>query len=437
MPALLVLFTVQYPYGFAESFVEAELRELAAIFPKIMVQPVEGDAVVRRVPDNVVVAPPLKSGSHLHFYLSYLADGPAWSFFRREVLRQVRVAGLRWAVIRKTWMWACMRRALEESTAVALALEAPASTVAYSYWGGVPALAIPKLSRRGVPCAVRYHAGDLFLDFAGEKQGLPWNEEVAEASALSLCISEHARDYLLHVLGAFVGERVLVSRLGSPDHGRGPVPQSDDVLTIVSCSFITPRKRVPLMAALLQEISKQRRVMWHHLGGGDDRELGPVLDRTDYPQFDYKLWGTVPHETIISFFATNPVHLFVHLSTDEGIPVSIMEAISFDIPVVATDVGAVSEIVITGRSGLLVSLADSADVERLAQRILDALRPDGEIGRSRPREVWAERFDAKRNHAELAKALRALVPGDSSNATTSSARSLYKLRSGVAGAADR
>ncbi|MBL3200697.1 glycosyltransferase, partial [Klebsiella pneumoniae] len=76
-------------------------------------------------------------------------------------------------------------------------------------------------------------------------------------------------------------------------------------------------------------------------------ELSRVLNRADYPQFGYKLWGTVPHETIISFFAANPVHLFLNLSTMEGIPVSIMEAISFGIPVVATDVGAVSEIVIT------------------------------------------------------------------------------------------
>jgi colanic acid/amylovoran biosynthesis glycosyltransferase len=412
MSRLLVIFTVQYPFGFFESFVEAEINELAAIFPKIVIQPVEGDAVIRRVPHNVIVAPPLKSNGPWKFYLGYATDRKVWVYFGQELPRQVRVAGLRWPVIRKTWMWASMRRALEESTGSKLALRTPEATVAYSYWGGVPALAIPKLSSRGVPCAVRYHSGDLFLDLPGLERCIPWREEVAKASSLSLFISERGRAYFVQTMGPLLDQTppVVVSRLGSPDHGLGPTPQSGDALTIVSCSFIYSIKRVHLIAELLHEISKQRRVVWHHFGGGDYPALTQVLDRTNHVQFERKFWGTVPHKTIISFLKTNPVHLFVNLSTHEGIPVSIMEAISFGIPVVATDVGAVSEIVITGRSGLLVSLAESEDVKHLAERILAALDPDGAIGRSRPREVWAERYDAARNHAQLAKILLELLP---------------------------
>ena len=40
-----------------------------------------------------------------------------------------------------------------------------------------------------------------------------------------------------------------------------------------------------------------------------------------------------------------PVDLFLTVSANEGIPVSIMEAQSFGIPVIATDVGGISEIV--------------------------------------------------------------------------------------------
>jgi glycosyltransferase involved in cell wall biosynthesis len=136
----------------------------------------------------------------------------------------------------------------------------------------------------------------------------------------------------------------------------------------------------------------------------------PSLTEPEDGRLTVKLWGTVPHETIISFFKDNAVDLFVNLSVYEGVPVSIMEAISFGIPVVATDVGAVREVVITGRSGLLVPMAETEDLERLAGRILDALGPEGEIGRSRPREVWAERFNAAQNHARLAKLLSQLLP---------------------------
>lgn len=53
-------------------------------------------------------------------------------------------------------------------------------------------------------------------------------------------------------------------------------------------------------------------------------------------------------------YSEHPVDVFINLSTNEGVPVSIMEAISFDIPIVATDVGGTSEIV-TDETGILVS----------------------------------------------------------------------------------
>ena len=58
-----------------------------------------------------------------------------------------------------------------------------------------------------------------------------------------------------------------------------------------------------------------------------------------------KLLGKVNNNDILNFYSITPVNLFINLSESEGIPVSIMEAISFSIPIIATDVGGVSEIV--------------------------------------------------------------------------------------------
>jgi colanic acid/amylovoran biosynthesis glycosyltransferase len=331
----------------------------------------------------------------------------------KESLKHTRLTGFSWAVFRKIWMWACTRRALERSYGAQAALQCAGSTIAYSYWAGNVALAIPMLASRGAVCVVRYHSADLYLDFPGlEQGGIPWREDVARATTLSLFISKHAHEYFLRTLGdQLTGRsRAVVSRLGSLDYGPGPARQNNDVLTIVSCSFIKFEKRVHLIAELMKEISKRRKVVWHHFGGGSGAAPMPNLTDVDDRRLKVKLWGTVPHETIISFFRNSAIDLFVNLSVYEGVPVSIMEAISFGIPVVATDVGAVREVVMTGRSGLLVSMTETEDLGHLAGRILNALEPEGEIGRSRPRELWDERFNAVQNHARLAKLLIQLLP---------------------------
>lgn len=45
------------------------------------------------------------------------------------------------------------------------------------------------------------------------------------------------------------------------------------------------------------------------------------------------------NQLVYDFYRNNDVDVFVNLSESEGIPVSIIETISFGVPVVATDVG--------------------------------------------------------------------------------------------------
>ncbi len=51
------------------------------------------------------------------------------------------------------------------------------------------------------------------------------------------------------------------------------------------------------------------------------------------------LRGGISNAEVFQFYRDNKVDLFVNASTSEGLPVSIMEAISFGIPSIATNVG--------------------------------------------------------------------------------------------------
>jgi glycosyltransferase involved in cell wall biosynthesis len=62
--------------------------------------------------------------------------------------------------------------------------------------------------------------------------------------------------------------------------------------------------------------------------------------------------------------------IFLLTSIFEGIPISIMEAMAARLPVVATDVGGISELVDDGKTGFLVPIGDSLAVANKIEKLL-------------------------------------------------------------------
>ncbi len=84
--------------------------------------------------------------------------------------------------------------------------------------------------------------------------------------------------------------------------------------------------------------------------------------------------------------------IFVLPSYNEGLPMSILEAISYGIPVVATPVGGVREAVVDGLNGYLIQ---PGDVNHLARRLNELIVNDKlrlELGKA-SRRLAEEKFD--------------------------------------------
>ena len=146
----------------------------------------------------------------------------------------------------------------------------------------------------------------------------------------------------------------------SEDVAPGPRDQPwDGPIELVTVGRLDPEKNplllVEAVAALNGEDGGRYSLTW--VGGGPmeqairerAEQLG-VADRID-------LVGFVPFgPELLDLYRR--AHAFVHVSMTEGVPKVLVEALGCATPIVATDVGGVSDLLDGGRAGLLVPPAD-------------------------------------------------------------------------------
>jgi glycosyltransferase involved in cell wall biosynthesis len=167
-----------------------------------------------------------------------------------------------------------------------------------------------------------------------------------------------------------------------------------------------PLKRVHLIAEALSLVDGIQ-LEWVHFGDGKERSrVEEILEKLNSDQVKVQLMGRRTNSEILEWFAQKSPDLFINVSTTEGIPVSIMEAMSFGTPVLATDVGGTSEIVNSENGQLL-----PADLtpELLAERI-QAFFLSSEETQQEKREsalkMWESNYNAATNYARFAESLK-------------------------------
>ena len=107
------------------------------------------------------------------------------------------------------------------------------------------------------------------------------------------------------------------------------------------------------------------------VGDGEEREhLETLTDNLGIREC-VEFAGRVPHERVKDYM--NQAEVFVLSSLSEGFPVTILEAMACGLPVVATRVGGVPDIIEDGTNGYLV---DAMNQEQIAEALLKLLQND-------------------------------------------------------------
>lgn len=403
----ILVITTHYPYGMMEeNWIAHELEEFPQHFGRIHVLPVKELEGCRVLPVGVELWPPLASRNRLIFFARQALIPQTWRYLVKALKECFDLSVITIPRMILSFKFSCYRVAFERNPRLKKFLDMQRPKIVYAYWGHIPALAVPISKRHGAGTCVRYHRNDLIAD--GPEQGFyPWRHELRDASDLNAFVSLAGLMFYSGNQNRDSIDLNIVSRLGTKDYGLPQFSQNriqnNKTITMVSASWITPIKRVELIAKLAEELSRiGKTVVWHHFGGSKMKEVDCSIETARKAGVKVVLHGLVPVEKVQLFYRECVVTFFVNLSRHEGVPVSIMEALNADIPVVATAVGGTPEVVIEGRSGLLVDPNIENGLAALATRILDELEPGGLLKVARPREVWEELCDGRKNAKTLA-----------------------------------
>lgn len=220
-----------------------------------------------------------------------------------------------------------------------------------------------------------------------------------------VCISDYCRSQLMRLVPSEEWSKLQVLRCGvdTAEFGFTTRPGRDGgVLTVLTVGRLVPDKG---HAVLLEAASRLLRAGRHDLryliaGAGPLRgDLEGEIKRLGLGSH-VTLLGACGQDSLVGLF--RQADLFCLPSFAEGLPIVLMEAMATGLPVVATSVAAVAEIVQDGVTGIVVP---AGHPERLAEALAllaDSPERREEMGRVARLRVEDD-YDLHRNVGQLAR----------------------------------
>lgn len=410
----IVLITKYYPYNIgrapAEFFLENEIFILAQNAECIYIFALDAkcnDRITTKLPENVFVFPGFKC--NINKYIGTLCWSikeiikpmPEVSFERKQIFGLKRKLYLSYFAGKSDCYIKNIKLLFRK-----IQLIQGDKCVIYNFWFYTYARVAVHIKQQyftGAFICSRAHGYDLY-EYRNSMNYLPLRTWLLSNMTHVFPCSKDGSNYLKKKYQEHT-DKIKTSYLGSPDYGVQRCDVENNSFVIVSCSRLIRVKRIDLLIDALGWLeTKYPEILftWKHLGGGEEYEALKTRMNMKLHHNKVELAGTMPNKEVLLYYKNNCVDLFVNVSESEGLPISIMEACSFGIPILATDVGGTKEIVKDGVSGWLISKDIKA--EELGKKIHDIMQmsiEEKEMIRKNARKEWKVKFQINKNTQEM------------------------------------
>lgn len=415
MNRCVILITTGYPFAGGEPYLEAEIPVLAQAFSRVLVfaiglEPDRQETLP--LPENVTAfncARGSRKKGRMHDLLRGL---PTMFHLPQLPAPDRREAGA--SPLRRAFLGYFLSRVHRHTAEIADVLRSMDfsdfdDVIVYGYWlFAAAACAVrlrPVLEERGakrVRAISRAHGYDLYT-YANRLGYLPCRTALLQSLDAVFPCSADGAAYLQERYPAFA-DKIKPAFLGT-DGGVRTDGSADGVFRILTCARTVPLKRLELLAQTLCTLRTDIPVEWTHIGDGPSLPALRKIARTFPAGVTAQFTGALAHKDVLEYYRAHPVDLFVLVSSREGLPVSVMEAMSFGVPAVVTDVGGCTELVRDGENGYV--LPADLSPELLRETILRAMTECAQM-REASFAAWQSRFVARENYLQFVQHISAL-----------------------------
>lgn len=273
---------------------------------------------------------------------------------------------------------------LPKAVAVAPRMREAGIAHLHAHYATHPALAAWAIHRMtGIPYSISVHAHDLYVERA------MLAVKVREA-AFVVAVSHYNRDHLSRSVGEWARAKIHVVHCGVAAERYAPRVEPATSLRrfeILCVGSLQPYKgHVYLLKACA--LLRDRGVLFRCRIVGEGVRRRPLeMQILDSGLEDcVELLGAKTEEEVAGLLATADCFVQPSVVTPsgkmEGIPVAIMEALAAELPVVATDISGVPELILENETGLLVPAADAMALADALRRIRDDPRCAARMARA-------------------------------------------------------
>lgn len=368
----LVIFTAHYPYTNGESFLEDEMKYVARLFKEIVIVTLEKNPTSScyYIPKHAKIIECRRNTKRFEGLLKAVL----------HVLQPSAIGELCWGCREqgvKKFLFLIKRMLITERNITYIEKTktewySDKKTLYYAYWLDSEATYLSRIREQlnGI-CIARTHGQDCFFDrdyHPYRRLQLRSLDTIYPISGAGKCdILEH---YGHLVEGLYAKVSTIYLGVHFTKNKVNPWTKACEA-TIVSCAEVKRLKRIDLLIDALAILDIP--IHWIHFGEGElmnsiiqyaNQQLGSKRN------VRYEFTGRVLKSEIMKFYETHSVDLLVNTSDQEGIPVSIMEAMAYGIPVIARNIGGNSELVDNTCGVLLNSAAKAEDVAVAIKNII-------------------------------------------------------------------
>lgn len=248
----------------------------------------------------------------------------------------------------------------------------PAAIECFTHDANITGLPIAWLCK--VPVRIATHHGQ-FADLSNIRKKLHTKIVNSSMTTTLVCVSSRAKNQALQegirkdkIQIIYNGIIPVETNSSIREKTRSALGLSDDVKMILNIGRLVPEKAQNLLVDAAMKI-KENSSNVHFYIAGEGKQRNELMRQINLNGLEasFDLLGNREDTHAL----LNAADLFVLYSETEGMPISLMEAMSAGVPIIASDLEGIAELVNSPASGSLIPFGDS---NLLADTIIDNLK---------------------------------------------------------------